>query len=174
MGVYTKTGDAGQTSLFTGERVAKESPRVEVYGVIDEANSALAAARAFSKVPEVRKKIFELQKILPLLMADLASIERDARIKSANISKLEEDMDIMETNLPPLKSFVIPGDTQSGAMLDLARTITRRAEREFYRLARFEAVHEIDGIFLNRMSDYCFMLMRVEDYFAAKNSAVLV
>ncbi|MBO4401712.1 MAG: cob(I)yrinic acid a,c-diamide adenosyltransferase [Selenomonadaceae bacterium] len=174
MKIYTKTGDGGQTSLYTGERIGKETPRVETYGVVDEANSALAMARAFSKLPEVKQKIFELQRLMPKLMADLASVDRPAMITAADVAQLESEMDELDSKLPPLKNFVIPGDTQAGAFLDLARTTVRRAEREFYRLGRFEAVHEVDGLFLNRLSDYCFMLMRVEDYFAAKNAAVLV
>ena len=174
MKIYTKTGDGGDTSLFTGERIAKESPRVGTYGTLDEANSALALARAFSKVPEIRAKILELQKLMPKLMADLASLEKPALITAADVAQLEADMDALDSNLPPLKSFVIPGDTQAGAFLDLARTTVRRAEREFYKLSRFEAVHEIDGVFLNRLSDLCFLLMRTEDFLAAKQAAVLV
>ena len=174
MKIYTKTGDGGDTSLFTGERIAKESPRVGTYGTLDEANSALALARAFSKVPEIRAKILELQKLMPKLMADLASLEKPALITAADVAQLEADMDALDSNLPPLKSFVIPGDTQAGAFLDLARTTVRRAEREFYKLSRFEAVHEIDGVFLNRLSDVCFLLMRTEDFLAAKQAAVLV
>lgn len=174
MKIYTKTGDTGQTSLFTGERINKDTPRVETYGTVDEANSALAMARAFSKVPEIRAKILELQKLLPKLMADLASLDKPALITAADVAQLESEMDALDANLPPLRSFVIPGDTQAGAFLDLARTVTRRAEREFYKLSRFEAVHEVDGLFLNRLSDFCFMLMRAEDYFAAKKASVLV
>ena len=174
MKVYTKTGDEGLTSLFTGERVEKDSPRVDVYGTVDEINSALAVARNFSEVPEIRKKIYELQKILPRLMADLASVDKPALIKDSDIKNLEDDIDIIDKNLPPLKNFVIPGDTKAGAFLDLARTITRRAERQLYKMTHFETFHDEDRIFLNRLSDYLFMLMRAEDFSAAKKSAVLV
>ena len=174
MKVYTKTGDDGLTSLFSGERVEKDSPRVAVYGTIDEVNSALAMARSFSEVKEIKEKILELQKVLPRLMADLASLNRPKMITAADVSKLEQEIDFLEENLPPLKSFVIPGDTKAGACLDLARTITRRAERRLYQLSRFEAVFEVDRIFINRLSDYLFMLMRAEDYSVAKKSAVMV
>lgn len=174
MKVYTKTGDEGMTSLFTGERVEKDSPRVEVYGTVDEINSALAVAKNFSEVKEIREKIFELQKTLPKLMADLASLNRPKLITSADVKNLEEEIDFLEKNLPPLKSFVIPGDTKAGAFLDLARTITRRAERNLYKMSHFDAIHEDDRIFLNRLSDYLFMLMRAEDFAAAKKSSVLV
>ena len=174
MKVYTKTGDDGKTSLFTGERLDKDDPRVQTYGTVDEINSVLGMARAFSDVNEVREKIYQLQQILPRLMADLASMNKPALITENDVKTLEIEMDEMDKVLPPLKSFIIPGNTKSGAILDLARTITRRAERNFCKLGRFEAVHELDGIFLNRLSDYCFMLMRVEEFVIAKRAAVLV
>lgn len=174
MKIYTKTGDDGQTSLFTGERIPKDDPRVHTYGTVDEINSVLGMARAFSDVAEVREKILQLQKVLPRLMADLASMDKPALIKESDVTTLETEMDEMDKILPPLKSFLIPGSTKSGAILDLARTVTRRAEREFCKLSRFEAVHEVDGLFLNRLSDYCFMLMRVEEFIIAKRAAVLV
>ncbi len=174
MKIYTKTGDDGKTSLFTGERLGKDDPRVKTYGTVDEINSVLGMARAFSEVAEVREKIFQLQKVLPRLMADLASMNRPALITENDVTTLEREMDEMDKLLPPLKNFLIPGSTKSGAILDLARTVTRRAEREFCKLGRFEAVHELDGLFLNRLSDYCFMLMRVEEFIIAKRAAVLV
>ena len=163
MSIYTKTGDDGTTGLYTGERVSKDSLRVQVYGTIDEANSALAMSRAFAKDPDVKLKIYKLQKLMPLLMADLASLNQPPMIKSEHIAELEADIDAMEAALPPLRAFVIPGDSQAGAFLDLARTITRRAERLFLTLSKSEQTHEVDALFLNRLSDYCFMLMRLED-----------
>ncbi|MBR4383716.1 MAG: cob(I)yrinic acid a,c-diamide adenosyltransferase [Selenomonadaceae bacterium] len=163
MKIYTKTGDAGLTSLYTGERIEKNSLRVQVYGAIDEADSALGLARAFATVDDVREKIFALQKLLPKLMADFASLNREAIITSADVAKLESEMDALENSLPPLREFLIPGNSQGGAFLDLARTTTRRAERLCCELAKTEPVHESDKIFLNRLSDYCFLLMRRAD-----------
>ena len=163
MKIYTKTGDAGLTSLYTGERVEKNSLRVQVYGAIDEVDSALGLARAFAEVDEVREKIFALQKLLPRLMADFASLNRTAMINADNVANLESEMDALESLLPPLREFIIPGASKGGAFLDLARTITRRAERLACELAKSEPVHEVDKIFLNRLSDYCFLLMRRED-----------
>ena len=163
MKIYTKTGDAGLTSLYTGERVEKNSLRVQVYGAIDEADSALGLARAFVQRDDVRAKIFAVQKLLPRLMADFASLNREPTITADDVAKLESDMDALENSLPPLKEFLIPGNTQGGAFLDLARTVTRRAERLACELAKSEPVHESDKIFLNRLSDYCFLLMRRED-----------
>ncbi|MBR1729355.1 MAG: cob(I)yrinic acid a,c-diamide adenosyltransferase [Selenomonadaceae bacterium] len=163
MHVYTKTGDDGTTGLYTGERVKKNSLRVEVYGTIDEANSALAMSRSFAKSNEVKQKIYNLQKLMSLLMADLASLNKPLMITAKNISDIENDIDEIESKLPKLTAFIIPGDSQAGSFLDLARTITRRAERKLLTLAESEEVHEVDRILINRISDYCFMLMRLED-----------
>ena len=163
MKVYTKTGDKGLTSLYTGERVDKNSLRVQVYGAIDEADSAFGLARAFVEVDDVREKIFAVQKLLPRLMADFASLNREPTITADDISGLEAAMDEIEAALPPLREFLIPGASKGGAFLDLARTVTRRAERLSCELAKVEHVHEADKIFLNRLSDYCFMLMRREE-----------
>ena len=163
MGVYTKTGDDGTTGLYTGERIPKNSLRVEVYGTIDEANSALAMSRAFARNPNVKEKIYKLQKLMPLLMADLASLNQPPMIKEEHIKALETEIDEMEATLPKLTAFIVPGDSQAGAFLDLARTITRRAERALLTLAQTEETHKVDAVLLNRISDYCFMLMRVEE-----------
>ena len=163
MKIYTKTGDAGLTSLYTGERVEKNSLRVQVYGAIDEADSALGLARAFVAVDDVREKIFAVQKILPRLMADFASLNREPSITAEDVANLESEMDAIDSILPPLREFLIPGASKGGAFLDLARTITRHAERLACELSKTEPVHESDKIFLNRLSDYCFMLMRREE-----------
>lgn len=163
MGVYTKTGDKGQTSLYTGERVDKNSLRVETYGAVDEAGSALAMARAFVTKEAVREKVLVLLKKLPLLMADIASLGGKPMITREDSEMLEKDIDAIEAKLPKLTHFLIPGDTQAGAMLDLARTAVRRAERRFCALAKEADLHEEDRVFLNRLSDYCFMLMRLEE-----------
>ena len=163
MKIYTKTGDAGTTSLYTGERVENNSLRVQTYGAIDETDSALGIARAFVETEDVREKIFAVQKLLPRLMADFASLNREPTITSDDVKNLEAEMDSLESSLPPLREFLIPGKTKGGAFLDLARTITRRAERLACELSKSEPVHESDKIFLNRLSDYCFLLMRKED-----------
>ena len=163
MAVYTKTGDAGLTSLYTGERVEKNCLRVQTYGAIDEADSALGLARAFAEIAEVREKILAAQKLLPRLMADFASLNREPIITFDDVKNLEAEMDALESSLPPLREFIIPGASKGGAFLDLARTITRRAERLACELSKSEKVHEVDKIFLNRLSDYCFLLMRCED-----------
>ena len=163
MKIYTKTGDAGTTSLYTGERVEKNSLRVQTYGAIDETDSALGIARAFAEVDEIREKILAVQKLLPKLMADFASLNREPLITFDDVKNLEVEMDTLESSLPPLREFIIPGKSKGGAFLDLARTITRRAERFACELSKSEKIHDVDKIFLNRLSDYCFLLMRRED-----------
>ena len=163
MSIYTKTGDAGETGLYTGERVRKSSLRVAAYGTVDELDSVLGLARAFVAKAEVRERVLALQKKLPALMADLASRAQEAMIAEADVAALEQAMDELEGRLPPLTSFLVPGDTQGGAALDHARTVTRRAERLFCRLAEEEEVHDTDRRYLNRLSDYCFLLMRLEE-----------
>ena len=163
MSIYTKTGDGGETGLYTGERVRKSSLRVAVYGTVDELDSVLGLARAFAAKAEVRERVLALQKKLPALMADLASRAQEAMIAEADVAALEQAMDEVEGRLPPLTSFLVPGDTQGGAALDHARTVTRRAERLFCRLAEEEEVHDTDRRYLNRLSDYCFLLMRLEE-----------
>ncbi len=163
MSVTTKTGDKGQTSLFTGERVDKDSLRVEVYGTIDEVDAALAMARAFSEKDEVTKRIYGVQQKLGRLMADFASLGKEPLITAANVKAMEDDIAVLEDALPEQNSFIIPGDTKAGAMLDHARTVVRRAERLAIRLAKTEAVAESDRLFLNRLSDYCYLLMRLEE-----------
>lgn len=164
MGVYTKTGDKGQTSLFTGERVDKDSLRVETYGTIDEMNSALGMARAFCENEDVKTRIYLLQKNVSLFMADLASLGSEPYIKEFNIQELESEIDEIEGIVGPLACFLVPGDSKGGAMLDLARTIARRAERQILRLSKQEEVHDTDRLYINRLSDYCFMLMRLEEH----------
>ena len=163
MSVYTKTGDKGETSLYTGERVAKSSLRVETYGTVDEAGAALGLARSLCENKDVQGRIRKLQELLPSLMADLASVGQEPRINAVRIGEIEKAMDEIENALPPLKCFIISGDSRGGAALDLARAIFRRAERHFCRLSETEATHDSNRILLNRLSDYAFLLMRLEE-----------
>lgn len=163
MSIYTKTGDAGETGLYTGERVKKSSLRVAVYGTVDEIDSVLGLARALAAKEETKQRVLALQEKLPALMADLASLGAEARIREEDVQALEQAMDGLEQRLPPLTAFLIPGATPGGAALDHARTVTRRTERLFCRLAEEAPVHDTDRRYLNRLSDYCFLLMRLEE-----------
>lgn len=163
MSVTTKTGDQGQTSLFTGERIAKDDLRVEVYGIVDSLGSTLGMARAFAENKRVKEDILAAQKQLGMLMADFASRNKPPRITDEMIAGIEAEIASIEESLPALKEFIIPGDRKSSAMLDLARTTARTAERHAWTLARRGSVAEVDLRYLNRLSDYLFVLMRLED-----------
>ncbi len=161
--VYTKTGDKGTTGLYTGERVAKDSLRVEAYGSIDEVTSALGLARAFVRRDDVKETIYDLQKMLMAVMADVASLNPPKPyITQEHVSLLEHTIDKYDALLQPLTKFLIPGDTQGAAALDIARTTSRRAERNLLRLNKEEKVNEQVLIAMNRLSDLCFTLSRVE------------
>lgn len=164
MSVYTTRGDKGMTDLFTGQRIAKNSWRVKAYGALDEFGSTLGLARAFCTNEEVKNSIYKIQKLNGLLMADFASINNyEPQITHEHVIYLEKMMDKIEAKLHPLTGFLIPGETQGGAFLDQARTVARRAERVMWDLAKNEVVPDEDRIFLNRLSDFCFMLMRLEE-----------
>lgn len=160
--VYTRTGDKGKTSLYTGERISKGSLRVETYGTVDEADSVLGEARAFASHDNVKETIFKLQKELWLLMADIASVGKEPNITPDHVTNLEHIIDQYTDSLAPLNHFIVPGDTQSASFLDVARTVVRRAERDMWRLSENEDVHEVDIRYLNRLSDLCFTLARYE------------
>jgi len=163
MSVYTKTGDKGTTGLYTGQRVAKNSLRVKAYGTIDEVNSALGMARAFCKNDEVKEIILKVQQCNSLLMADLASIDKEPMLLGSHVAQVESTIDSIEAKLPPLTQFLIPGESQGGSFLDLARTFIRRAERAILDLAEQELVHDSNRLYINRISDLCFVLMRLEE-----------
>lgn len=160
--VYTRTGDKGKTSLFTGERVSKGSLRVDAYGTIDEADSVLGMARAFATSDKVKEIIYKIQKTLSSLMADVASQGKTAHITDEHVTELEHIIDVLDEQLHPLQYFLVPGETQASSFLDLARTVVRRAERLMWRLDETEEVHEVDIRYLNRLSDLCFTLSRYE------------
>lgn len=160
--VYTRTGDKGQTSLFTGERVSKGSLRVETYGTIDEVDSVLGSARAFVIHQNVKETIYKVQKELWLLMADIASLGKEPNITGDHVKELEKTIDQYTEELQPLDHFLVPGETQGASFLDIARTVVRRAERDMWRLSEVEDVHESGIRYLNRLSDLCFTLARYE------------
>ena len=162
--IYTKTGDKGQTSLFGGQRVPKDSPRIEAYGTIDELNSALGFARSLNESKEVDALLGEIQIDLFTLGADLAT-PRDStatvrRVEEADISRLERHIDSLDAGLEPLQNFILPGGSQVAAVVHLARTVCRRAERLIVKLGREEAIGELPVVYLNRLSDLLFVLSR--------------
>ena len=160
--VYTRTGDRGKTSLYTGERVSKDSLRVEAYGSVDEADSVLGQARAFAVHENVKSTIYKLQKDLWMLMADVASVGNEPNIKPEDVTELERLIDSYTESLQPLDHFLVPGETKSESFLNAARSVVRRAERAMWRLNDSEPVNEVDIRYLNRLSDLCFTLGRYE------------
>lgn len=160
--VYTRTGDKGKTSLYTGERVSKTSVRVETYGTIDEADSVLGLARAFATHDNVRDSIYKVQKELWLLMADIASLGAKPNITDETVTAVEKAIDAYTESLEPLDHFIVPGESKSSAPLDIARSVVRRAERLMWKLSEEEEIHESDLKYLNRLSDYLFTLSRYE------------
>ena len=160
--VYTRTGDRGKTSLYTGERVSKDSLRVEAYGSVDEADSVLGQARAFAVHENVKSTIYKLQKDLWMLMADVASVGNEPNIKPEDVTELERLIDSYTESLQPLDHFLVPGETKRESFLNAARSVVRRAERAMWRLNESEPVNEVDIRYLNRLSDLCFTLGRYE------------
>jgi cob(I)alamin adenosyltransferase len=161
--VYTRTGDKGETSLVGGARVSKASLRVDAYGDVDELNSLVGLARASLKSGDVDDALGVIQNDLFTLGADLASPSEIEvpRISSAFVTNLEEMSDRFLAELEPLKEFILPGGSQAGAALLLARTVARRAERRAVRLAETESINELDIVYLNRLSDLLFIIARV-------------
>ncbi|HML29065.1 MAG TPA: cob(I)yrinic acid a,c-diamide adenosyltransferase, partial [Hyphomicrobium sp.] len=136
--IYTKTGDAGTTALGTGERVPKTSPRIAAYGTVDETNAAVGVVRAHlaGSEPDVDAMLLRIQNDLFDLGADLCVPDKGEklpyeplRIAEAQVARLESEIDQMNAELDPLRSFVLPGGTPAGAALHVARTVSRRAER---------------------------------------------
>lgn len=169
MSVTTKTGDKGMTSLYTGERVKKNSVRVWSYGTIDEVTSALALARAFAQSPENKELILQLERYNYQAMADLASITDKYYITAETVKVLEDHINRLEEILPPITAFIMPGDSKAGAFLDVVRTTTRRAERRVLDLEDEAEINEQVKIYLNRLSDLAFLMMRLEDNLAAES-----
>lgn len=170
MKIYTRTGDDGSTSLFSGERVAKDALRVEAYGTVDELNSQLGLARASAPQALVEEYLVRLQNQLFTAGADLATSadstrSRIVRILDKDVAWLEQEIDRMTETLPPLRSFVLPGGTIPAAHIHVARTICRRAERQTIELSRREALGAI-LVYLNRLSDFLFTLARYENFLA--------
>ena len=163
--IYTKTGDKGDTGLFGGQRVAKDSLRIEAYGTVDELNSLLGVCRSLIAMKEVDLILEEIQNDLFTLGADLATRATASpasvqRIQPSDSLRLESHIDYIESRIEPLRSFILPGGNQGAALLHFSRTVCRRAERLVVRLAREEEIGDQPVIYLNRLSDLLFMMGR--------------
>ena len=162
--IYTKSGDRGQTSLFGGQKVEKSDLRIEAYGNVDELNSLIGVILAEDLSLEISKKLVRIQNELFVLGSDLAT-PLNIKIKIPRVVKsftnrLEKEIDSWQKDLPQLKKFILPGGSKVGAKLHLARSTARRTERSIVRLASQENINERDIIYINRLSDWFFVLAR--------------
>ena len=165
MTIYTKTGDAGQTSLFGGMRVSKSDPRVAAYGDVDELNAHLGLARINSNDAEIAAELLQLQRDLFALGAQLADPHEHiaarvskAILQDADVARLEQLIDKLDAGLPPLRHFILAGGDRCGAVLHVARAVCRRAERGM--VALDPAVDPVLLKYINRLSDLLFVLAR--------------
>jgi cob(I)alamin adenosyltransferase len=159
--IYTRTGDDGTTGLGDGSRIAKDDARVEAYGTVDELNSAVGIILS---VPHLRQSIADLLTEVQHDLFDLGGelcIPGSRAIKAEHVTRLEELLDGLNDDLPPLKDFILPGGGPAAAACHLARTIARRAERRVWSLAKKEAVSADLTNYLNRLSDLLFVVARV-------------
>ena len=167
--IYTRTGDDGTTALVSGPRRDKHDIRVEAYGTVDEVNSTIGMARLHTAgMGEVDQMLFRIQNDLFDLGADLATPDtgekpeyEPLRIIEAQATRLETEIDTLNADLEPLKSFVLPGGSPASAYLHLARTVSRRAERLMVELSRHEAIGPASLKYINRLSDFLFVAARV-------------
>jgi cob(I)alamin adenosyltransferase len=162
--IYTRAGDAGETSLGDGSRVSKTDPRIEAYGAVDELNSVLGLALAGGLPDEFRPWLERVQNDLFDVGADLSVPLEDERerlrVRTEQVERLEELCDLVNERLEPLKSFVLPGGTEAAARLHVARAVCRRAERRAVDLAGQGSVNAVALAYLNRLSDLLFILAR--------------
>ncbi|HMR44364.1 MAG TPA: cob(I)yrinic acid a,c-diamide adenosyltransferase [Saprospiraceae bacterium] len=162
--IYTKTGDKGETSLFGGKRLTKSHLRIEAYGTVDELNAVLGLVRDSLQNEHLRSILKSVQDRLFTIGANLASDPAKNMslpdLVPADIELLEKEIDSMETELPPLKNFILPGGHVAVSFCHLARTVCRRAERHVVALHHSEPVENIILVYFNRLSDYLFVLGR--------------
>ena len=166
--VYTRRGDQGETSLAGGQRVPKDSPRIEAYGTVDELKSFVGAARVTATeagllplaaiLLRIEHELFNLGSILATRPEDVHP--QQARVTDAEVVQLESEIDCMNAELPPLRSFVLPGGGRLNADLHICRTVCRRAERAAVALGRVESVSPEAVRYLNRLSDALFVWSR--------------
>lgn len=170
MKIYTKKGDSGETSLLGGQRVPKHHLRIEAYGTVDELNSFLGLLRDQSEVhQDIRHEIIQIQETLFTIGSHLALEPGKEKIKLPEISKadaekLEQAIDRMNEHLPEMRNFVLPGGHQAVSICHVARCVCRRAERNVVHLSEFSRVEKEVLAYLNRLSDYLFVLSRKLSY----------
>ena len=170
MKIYTRTGDDGTTGLFGGARAGKDAPRIAAYGTVDELNAAIGLARALLAEPGLDVLLAHVQAELFVLGAELATAAgtkppaHAGSVGPQAILRLEQEIDTLETELAPLRSFILPGGAPGSAALHLSRTVCRRAEREVLALSRLEPVRGELLRYLNRLSDHLFVVARAANH----------
>ena len=170
MKIYTKGGDTGETSLWGGGRVLKSHPRVAAYGTLDETNSTLGLALSFlpSSETNIISQLTRVQNELFQAGSELATQEGAknpcALVGASEIEALEKEIDSMESQLDPLQNFILPGGSSAGAAIHVARTMVRRAERECVQLSQMEKIRPEVIQYLNRLSDYLFVMGRFTNH----------
>jgi cob(I)alamin adenosyltransferase len=162
MSIYTKKGDRGETGIFNGQRLSKDSLLIETVGVVDEANTFLGLTAAFAKDKKLREKIIKIQRNLFEIGAILAGAK--PKMDKNLPKKMEKEIDEMDKVLPVLSHFILPGGGKTGSLLFMARTFVRRAERRVVALSKKEKVSSNLLVFLNRLSDYVFTLARYSNF----------
>jgi cob(I)alamin adenosyltransferase len=167
--IYTRGGDAGETSLGDGSRVSKLDPRIAAYGTVDELNSALGVALAGELPDAIRPVLVRVQNELFDLGADLSvplRVEGRLRVEQELVDRLEADCDRFNAGLPELRSFVLPGGSTGAATLHVARTVCRRAERDVIQASQTVELGPLVAVYLNRLSDLLFILARTANALA--------
>ncbi len=171
MKIYTKTGDEGETGLFSGQRVFKADPLVEAYGTVDELTAVLGVALAHGLAEPVVLAVRKLQSLCFELGADLATPLGAGgaggsvrRMGEEEVRAMEDEMDVLTRELPELRAFILPGGNLGASYLQLARTVCRRAERAAFLASRSAEVNRGALIFLNRVSDFLFLLSRYQNF----------
>ena len=170
--IYTRGGDAGETSLGDGSRVSKLDGRIEAFGTVDELNAALGVVLAGDVPDELRGVLARVQNELFDVGADLsvpAAVEGRLRVDQSLVDRLEHDCDRFNADLPELRSFVLPGGTEAAARLHVGRTICRRAERDVLRAAKEHELGPLVAVYLNRLSDLLFVLARAANALAGQD-----
>jgi cob(I)alamin adenosyltransferase len=170
--IYTKTGDDGDTGLFGGPRVSKDDPRIEAYGAVDELNAVVGLARTEPMSPQLDVVLARVQNELFDMGAELATPDPAAKgtatLGPTHVARLEAAIDLYEGLLEPLREFILPGGCPAAALLHLARTVCRRAERRVVSLSKIVPVRNELIVYVNRLSDLLFVLARAANHLAGE------
>ncbi len=169
MKIYTKGGDKGETGLFGGKRVPKDDTRVSAYGELDELNAVLGLAHSHGLPEQIAECVLRVQTELftvgsVLATPDAASNAKIPKPQTSWVEALEKEIDLAETELPPLKNFILPGGVPAAGWLHLARATCRRAERAIVALSHKEPVEPLVEVYVNRLSDWLFVMARLANH----------